>query len=126
MNKEVEEEGGYSFQNLPMPSVAWANSFFFSVCFYDLFCILMKVLKICSVWIHINNYFERIVEYLLTLSGKNTLFIFSGLDRYMRTYVRTSKMTIFQKYIFYYFGTGTVKIYILLMDVDLYFFTSNH
>ena len=73
----------------------------FSVCFYDSFCILMKVLKICSVWIHIHNCLERIEKYLLTLSGKNTLYIFSRLDRYMSTYVRTSKMTIFQKYIFY-------------------------
>ena len=48
----------------------------FSICFFDSFCILMKVLKICSVWIHIHNGFERIVEYLLTLSGKNILCIF--------------------------------------------------
>ena len=98
MNKEVEEEGGYSFQNWPMPSVAWA----------------------------IHNCFERIVGYLLTLSGKDTLFIFSGLDRYMSTYVRTSKLAIFQKYIFYYFSTYILKICILLMDVDLYFFASYH
>ena len=52
----------------------------------------MKVLKICTVWIYIHNSFERIVEYLLTLSGKNILFIFSGLDRYMSTYVRTSNI----------------------------------
>ena len=37
------EEGGYSFQYWPMPPVVWANLFSFFVCFYDLFCILMKL-----------------------------------------------------------------------------------
>ena len=65
----------------------------FYVCFYDSFCILMKGLKICSVWIHIYNSFERIVKYLLTLSGKSILCIFSQLDRYMNTYVRNHTLS---------------------------------
>ena len=83
----------------------------------------MKVLKICSVWIHIHNSFERIMEYLLTLSGKNILCIFSRLDMYMSTYVHTSKMTTFQKCIFYFFGMVHLKKYILLMDVDIYIYS---
>ena len=72
----------------------------FSVCFCNAFCKLMKVLKICIVWIHIHNCFERIVEYLLILSSKYTLCIFSRLNRYMCTSVCTSKMTIFQNIFF--------------------------